>query len=87
VQKYGADGFRELEDGAIRYYGQLRNARTPGDMTGQRVVREWNPGTGTTRTWLETIDRAGNVRIVRPETGASKVHYYFNEAGEYIGSK
>lgn len=87
LQRYGADGYRELEDGAIRYYGQLRNARTPGDMTGQRVVREWNPGTGTTRTWLETIDRAGNVRIVRPETGASKVHYYFNEAGEYIGSK
>lgn len=87
LQRYGADGFRELEDGAIRYYGQLRNARTPGDMAGQRVVREWNPATGSTRTWLETIDRAGNVRIVRPETGASKVHYYFNEAGEYIGSK
>lgn len=87
LQRYGADGYRELEDGAIRYYGQLRNARTPGDMTGQRVVREWNPGTGTTRTWLETIDRAGNVRIVRPETGAPKVHYYFNEAGDYIGSK
>lgn len=87
LQKYGADGYRELEDGAIRYYGQLRNARTPGNMTGTRVVREWNPATGTTRTWLETIDQAGTVRIVRPETGAAKVHYYFNEAGEYLGTK
>jgi hypothetical protein len=34
----------------------------------------------------ETIDQSGNVRIVRPETGGAKVHYYFDAAGGYGGS-
>ena len=86
-KEYGQGGYRELENGAIRYYGQVRNARTPGEMIGQRTVREWDPLAGTARTWLETIDRSGAIRIVRPETGAPKMHYLFDQAGNYIGSK
>ncbi|MDE2511638.1 MAG: citrate synthase [Elusimicrobia bacterium] len=56
-------------------------------MVGMRRVREWNPATGATRTWFETVDGSGGVRIVRPETGGAKVHYFFDQAGEYVGSK
>jgi len=54
-------------------------------MIGQRTVREWDPATGLERTWLETVDAAGNVRIVRPETGGTKVHYLFDAKGNYVG--
>jgi len=27
---------------------------------------------------------AGNIRIVRPETGASKVHFMFDKSGNFI---
>jgi tetratricopeptide (TPR) repeat protein len=87
LQKYGTAGFRELEDGAIRYYERIKPADKVGRMLGARRVREWNPSTGQARVWFETIDDAGKVRIVRPETGGDKVHYFFNEAGEFIGSK
>lgn len=56
-------------------------------MVGTRVVRQWDPATGGARTWLETIDRSGAVRIVRSEQGGPKVHYYFDQAGNYVGSK
>ena len=66
-EKYGQGGMKELPDGRIRYYGELREARTPGQMAGMRPVREWNPETGQKRTWMETIDHNGNVRQVRPQ--------------------
>jgi hypothetical protein len=47
-------------------------------MAGQCLVREWDPATGATRTWLETLDHAGRVRIVRPETGGPKIHSRFD---------
>lgn len=56
-------------------------------MIGQRTVREWNPTTGLERTWLETVDAAGNVRIVRPETGGPKVQYVFDAEGNYVGQR
>ncbi|WP_280953944.1 RHS repeat domain-containing protein [Methylobacterium terrae] len=85
AQKYGKGGVKELENGRIRYYGIIDPAKTPGDMIGRRVVREWNPVTGRTRTWHETIDAAGNVRQVRPETGGAKVHFRFDANDNYIG--
>ena len=85
AQKYGQGGIKELENGRIRYYGKISPARTPGEMIGRRVVREWNPTTGSTRTWHETIDAAGNVRQVRPEMGGAKVHFRFDANGNYIG--
>jgi hypothetical protein len=87
TEKYGTAGVRELENGRIRYYGDIRPARTPGEMAGQRTVREWDPATGRQRTWLETLDQQGRVRIVRPETGGPKRHYYFDEKGGYGGSR
>jgi len=86
LEKYGAGGFKELANGRIRYYGTLDAARDAGTMIGRRVVREWDPATGATRTWHETLDSAGRVRIVRPETGGPGVHYVFDEAGNYVGS-
>ena len=56
-------------------------------MVGQRTVREWDPATGAQRTWLETLDSQGRVRIVRPETGGSKTHYDFDQQGGHGGSR
>jgi hypothetical protein len=56
-------------------------------MTGQRTVREWDPVTGAQRTRLETLDQQGRVRIVRPETGGPKTHYFFDQQGGYGGSR
>lgn len=84
LEKYGADGFKQLQNGSNRYYGNLDKARNPGEMIGRRVVREWNPYTGNTRTWMETLDNHGRIRIVRPETGGPKIHYMFDEFGNFI---
>ena len=86
LEKYGSGGFKELESGRIRYYGDLTPAAKPGEMVGRRLVREWDPATDATRTWHETLDQSGNIRIVRPETGGPKVHYYFDEFGSFRGS-
>lgn len=86
LEKYGQGGFRELESGRFRYYGDLSSAAKQGEMAGRRLVREWDPASGATRTWHETLDHSGNVRIVRPETGGSKTHYYFDEFGGYGGA-
>jgi hypothetical protein len=67
----------------------VAEAHTPGEMKGRRMVREWNPATGEKRTWHETVDHNGNVRIVRPDpslTGGGKVHYHFDENGHYLGN-
>lgn len=86
LEKYGQAGVRELESGRIRYYGEISPARKPGEMVGRRLAREWDPATGNARTWHETVDGSGRVRIVRPETGGSKTHYTFDESGGSGGS-
>ncbi len=87
LEKYGQAGSRELSSGRIRYYGELDAATKPGEMAGRRLVREWDPATSATRTWHETLDASGTVRIVRPETGGPKAHYLFDEAGNYVGTR
>ena len=87
LEKYGTQGFKELENGSLRYYGTLKEAATPGEMSCARLVREWNPETGAKRTWYETLDHNGTVRSVRPETGGPKVHYIFDADGNYIGTR
>ncbi len=84
LEKYGQAGFKELQNGRFRYYGNVTPASTPGEMIGRRVVREWNPANGGTRTWMETLDGAGSIRIVRPEAGGSKVHFMFDKSGNFI---
>ncbi len=85
LEKYGSQGFKELENGRFRYFGDVAPANTPGEMVGRRLVREWDPASGVTRTWHETLDAAGNVRQVRPQTSGAKVHYQFDADGKYIG--
>ena len=84
LERYGSAGMRELENGRIRYYGDMVPASTSGTMSGRRLVREWNPSTGNSRTWHETIDRRGRVRIVRPVN--EDLHRLFDENGNYIKS-
>lgn len=86
LQEYGTAGSKELESGRVRYYGDVELAKTPGVMVGRRLVREWDPLSGAARTWHETLDGDGNVRIVRPETGAQKVHYNFGPDGTFGGA-
>ena len=87
TEKYGAGGVRELPDGRMRFYGETTAAKTPGEMAGARLVREWDPTSGVQRTWYETLDQEGNIRIVRPETGGPKVHYTFGPDGSYTGPR
>ncbi|MEU1630203.1 putative T7SS-secreted protein [Streptomyces sp. NPDC020096] len=89
AEKYGKGGIRELDSGRIRFYGEVSPARTPGVMIGRRLVREWDPDTGAKRVWHETLDSNGNVRIVRPDvnvTNGVKVHYRFDENGNFEGT-
>jgi len=86
LEKYGSAGSKMLQNGRIRYYGDVAPARTPGEMVGRRLVREWDPWSNAIRTWHETLDGAGTVRQVRPVTDGPKVHYRFDANGNYIGS-
>jgi hypothetical protein len=36
---------------------------------------------------METLDNAGVVRSVRPETGGPKVHYIFDQGGKFVGTR
>lgn len=83
LEEYGAAGMRTLENGRIRYYGELKQAATKGEMIGRRLVREWDPATGLKRTWHETLDAAGTVRQVRPQL-TERIHYLFDAAGKYV---
>lgn len=57
-------------------------------MAGARLVREWDPATGATRTWYETLDQAGRVRSVAPKPVIEPLnHRIFDEAGNYMGRR
>ena len=86
LEKYGQRGFKQLQNGRNRYYGNVKPARNPGEMAGRRTVREWNPANGRTRTWHETLDHAGRVRQVRPQAGGNKRHHTFDANGTYTGT-
>ena len=86
-EKYGMGGDRALENDRIRYYGLIQPANDGGELAGRRYVHEFDTMTGYTRGWHETVDRAGNVRLVRPERndGITR-HYQFGSNGRYRGS-
>ena len=87
AEKYGKGGVKELENGRIRYYGEVQPANKAGEMAGRRYVHEYDAATGRSRGWHETVDQAGNVRQVRPElNNGSKTHYQFDRNGNYTGS-
>jgi RHS repeat-associated protein len=87
VEKYGKGGVKELENGRIRYYGEIQPADKAGEMAGRRYVHEYDSLSGKSRGWHETVDHAGNVRQVRPElNNGSKTHYQFDSSGKYTGS-
>jgi hypothetical protein len=76
---------RELADGRIRYYDHLKPADKPGRTYGARVVREWTPSTGKERTWIVSLNHNERVIQVRFENGGPKVHYMFDDQGNYTG--
>ncbi len=86
-EKYGRGGDKVLENDRIRYYGPIQSANDGGELAGRRYVHEFDTMTGCTRGWHETVDRAGNVRQVRPERndGIAR-HYQFDSNGRYRGS-
>jgi hypothetical protein len=87
-EKYGEVGVRELQNGRFRFYGEITPARTPGEMAGARLIREWDPATGATRNWYETLDHAGTVRSVAPKPITEPLnHRMFDEAGNYMGRR
>lgn len=82
------DSIKPLEDGRFRFYGNTTPAKTQGEMVGARLVREWNPATGQTRTWYETLDHSGNVRSVAPKPVTDeKNHHIFDADGNYQGRR
>jgi hypothetical protein len=86
-EKYGKGGDKALENDRIRYYGLIQPANDGGELAGRRYVHEFDTMTGCTRGWHETVDRAGNVRRVRPErNGGTTKHYRFDSDGRYRGS-
>jgi RHS repeat-associated protein len=89
LEEYGKDSFKRLQNGRFRYYKDIANSRTPGEMMGRRLVREWDPATGLKRTWNETLDHNKNIRIVRPQfnNNKNKTHYLFDRNGEYRGTR
>jgi RHS repeat-associated protein len=87
LEKYGKAGYKVLQSGRVRYYGDVVKAQQKGEMMGRRLVREWDPVTDGTRTWHETLDHAGRVRQVRPETLGDKIHFMFDAIGKYVGKR
>jgi hypothetical protein len=84
LKEYDEAGSRKLSNGRYRFYGDIQKANKDGEMKGRRRVREWDPETGRTRTWHETVDGNGRVRRLRPQSGPSKTHFNFNKNGDYI---
>lgn len=84
LNKYGQADYKTLQNGRIRFYGNVTKSKTPGPTMGRRVVREWDPVTNRTRTWHESITHTGKVNQVRIGPGEAKVHYRF-ENGKYSG--
>ena len=86
-EKYGIAGDKALENNRIRYYGPVQPAHNAGELAGRRYVHEFDTMTGCTRGWHETLDRMGNVRLVRPvrQDGITR-HYQFDINGRYRGS-
>ena len=81
-QDYGKEGMKFLQNGRIRYYGQLKPPKAPGEMIGARYVHEFNPLRGSSRGWMETLDSSSRTRLVRPQSDSGyKTHYLFDKSG------
>lgn len=77
---------RKLPDRRINSYGKFRPANKPGKMIGARKVTQFNPRTGMSKSWNETLDSAGRVRQIQPLKGNIKTkHYRFDKNGRYVG--
>jgi hypothetical protein len=83
-EEYGAGGIQHLPNGRFRFYGKVKPADKPGTMAGTRLVREWDPATGKSLTWFETLDNMGRIRIVREDILGVKVHFMYDEVGNLV---
>ena len=62
ANKYGEPTF--LDNGTVVFRGPLKPATNPGPSTGSRYVKAWNPDTGFTLGWYETILADGTPRVL-----------------------
>lgn len=78
---------RVLQDGRIRYYGKQTLASNPGATKGGCRVLEFNPKTGTTRSWYECYDHFGNVNRVHPKqiNGQDLISPHYPPTGRELG--
>ncbi|UOE39885.1 hypothetical protein MTP09_08085 [Chryseobacterium suipulveris] len=84
LEKYGTAGYKDLQNGRIRYYGESTVNKFNDNYF--RMVREWDPSTNLKRTWFETLNSQKQIIQVRPEFGNGvKIHYRFDNNGNYIG--
>jgi RHS repeat-associated protein len=82
LQKYGKKDVKFLQNGRIRYYGEIDPPKVPREMVGIRYVHEFNPLKGSSRGWMETLDSSSRIRQVRPQMKSRhKTHYLFDENG------
>lgn len=80
----GSKNVKYLQNGRIRYYKPIEQAKVPGEMFGRRYVHEFNPASGLRRGWHETVDHFSRVRQTRPQLDPSlKKHYRFDEFGNF----
>ena len=86
AEEYGKAGYRTLQNGRIRYYGNMTPASTQGRTVGSRYVHEYDPSLGKSRGWHERINHSGDVIQVRPVLDNRHTHYEFDDAGNYTGS-
>ncbi|HRD54962.1 MAG TPA: RHS repeat-associated core domain-containing protein, partial [Parachlamydiaceae bacterium] len=85
LEEYGKVSVKLLKNGRYRYYGNCRAARVLGEMKGMRYVHEFNPLTGKSRGWMETLDHNDIIRQVRPQiNNQPKVHYMFDKQNKLL---
>lgn len=86
-EKYSTKGIG-LQNGRYRIYGELMPSKKTGEMVGARLVKEFNPATGSSRAWYETLDQAGRVRSVAPKPVVESLnHRIFDISGKYVGRR
>ena len=81
-----AGKIKNLPDGRVRYYRSEKPAKKLGQTRGSSYVTEYNPSTGTVRSWQESYDHLGNVNRVHPKTlnGLDVVGQHYPPTGKEI---
>ena len=84
VDKYGAGAISHLPGGQVLRTGRIEPAKVPGRMIGSREMKLWNPSTGVTYSWRETLTHSGDVAQIRFIVDGVKHHWLFDASGNMI---